>query len=245
MNEVKPINYFKFFIGTVFFGLVLLTSGTVSTNLGLEGYPDIVIKFIIIAAILFYAYKRDEINRIFNIHFSPVYLLLILIPVIISIILQNCELNFEPYPSSIVTTVVATVATAFWEELYFRYVGCSLFEESNGKYRWYNVIFMALMFTMIHLINIYFNGLDATYNQLFFTFGLAIFCLGLYIQTKSLLVAILAHFCINSVADFFSLYSSGTSPYIGDLQNPLLYLDVIIMVIIGLYILIKNDHLIR
>ncbi|WP_458404097.1 CPBP family intramembrane glutamic endopeptidase [Methanobrevibacter sp.] len=244
MNEIKPINYFKFFIGTVFFGLVLLTSGTISTKLGLDAYPDMVIKFIVIAAILFYAYKRDEINRIFNIHFSPVYLLVIVIPVVISIIMQNCELNFKPYPIYIVSTVVATIATALWEELYFRYVGCSLFEEENGKYRWYNILFMALMFVMIHLINIAFNGLDATYNQLIFTFGLAIFCLALYIETKSLLVPIIAHFCINSVADFFTLYSSNMPAYVGDLQNPLLYLDVIIMVIIGVYILKKNDHII-
>ncbi|WP_407375178.1 CPBP family intramembrane glutamic endopeptidase [Methanobrevibacter sp.] len=159
--------------------------------------------------------------------------------------MQNCELNFEPYPFYIVSTVVATILTAFWEELYFRYVGCSLFEEENGKYRWYNVIFMALMFMMIHLINIAFNGLDATVTQLIFTFGLGIFCLALYIETKSLLVPIIAHFCINSVADFFTLYSSNTPAYVGDLQDPILYLDVIIMIVISIYILKKGNHLIR
>ena len=114
---------------------------------------------------------------------------------VLSYILQNCPLDFEPYTSSIVLTVAGTLVTALWEELYFRYVGCSLFEE-NGKYKWYNVIFLALMFMGIHLINVYFNGWAATQNQLMFTFSLGIFLLALYIQTKSIIVPIIGHFCV-------------------------------------------------
>ncbi len=242
MSEIKSINYIKFIIGTVFFGLLILASGSISSIFNLEGIPDIVLKTIIAAAILLYAYKRNEINRIFNIHFSPVYLLVIIIPMVLSYILQNCPLDFEPYPIYVVTTVIGTAVTALWEELYFRYIGCSLFEE-NGKYKWYNILFLALMFMGIHLINIYFNGWAATQNQLMFTFGLGIFVLALYIQTKSLLVPIIAHFCINSVADYFSLYATSSSPlYIGELLQPFYIFYVLVLIGIGVYILKRSDR---
>lgn len=242
MSEIKPINYIKFMIGTFLFALLFLTSGSIYTMFKMDPTPDIFIKIIIIVGILFYAYKREEINRIFNIHFSPVYLLVIIIPVILSFILQNCPLDFEPYTSSVITTVVATAVTAMWEELYFRYVGCSLFEE-NGKYKWYNVLFLALMFMCTHLINVYFNGWAATQNQLMFTFSLGIFLLALYIQTKSLLVPIIAHFCVNSVSDYFSLYATSSSPlYIGNLFQPFYIFYAIVLIALGVIILKRSNR---
>lgn len=242
MSEIKSVNYIKFIIGTVFFGLLILASGNISTMFNLEGIPDIVLKTIIAAAILFYAYKRNDINRIFNIHFSPVYLLVIIIPMVLSYILQNCPLNFDPYPYYIATTIIGTVVTALWEELYFRYVGCSLFEE-DGKYKWYNIIFLALMFMGIHLINVYFNGWEPTQNQLMFTFGLGIFVLALYIQTQSLLVPIIAHFCINSVADYFSLFATSNSPlYIGSMFQPFYVFYVVVLIAIGVFILKRSGR---
>ncbi len=242
MSEIKCINYIKFIIGTIFFGLVLLTSGTIYSKFNMDPSFDIVIKAVIVVAILFYAYKHEDINRIFNIHFSPVYLLVIIIPMVLSYILQNCPLDFEPYTSSIVLTVAGTFVTALWEELYFRYVGCSLFEE-NGKYKWYNVIFLALMFMGIHLINVYFNGWAATQNQLMFTFSLGIFLLALYIQTKSIIVPIIGHFCVNSVADYFSLYATSNSPlYIGNLFQPFYIFYAIVLIAIGVIILKRSGR---
>jgi hypothetical protein len=242
MSEIKSINYIKFIIGTIFFGLVLLTSGTIYSMFNMDPSFDIVIKAVIVVAILFYAYKREDINRIFHINFSPVYLLVIIIPMVLSYILQNCPLDFEPYTSSIVLTVAGTLVTAVWEELYFRYVGCSLFEE-NGKYKWYNVIFLAVMFMGIHLINVYFNGWEATQNQLMFTFSLGIFLLALYIQTKSILVPIIGHFCVNSVADYFSLYATSSSPlYIGNMLQPFYIFYAIVLIAIGVIILKRSGR---
>jgi hypothetical protein len=242
MSEIKSINYIKFIIGTIFFGLVLLTSGTIYSMFNMDPSFDIVIKAVIVVAILFYAYKREDINRIFHINFSPVYLLVIIIPMVLSYILQNCPLDFEPYTSSIVLTVAGTLVTAVWEELYFRYVGCSLFEE-NGKYKWYNVIFLAVMFMGIHLINVYFNGCEATQNQLMFTFSLGIFLLALYIQTKSILVPIIGHFCVNSVADYFSLYATSSSPlYIGNMLQPFYIFYAIVLIAIGVIILKRSGR---
>ena len=109
--------------------------------------------------------------------------------------------------------------------------------EENGKYKWYNVIFLTVMFMGIHLINV-FNGWEATPNQLMFTFSLGIFLLALYIQTKSIIVPVIGHFCINSVADYFSLYATGASPlYIGSLFQPFYIFYAIVLIAMGVIIL--------
>lgn len=244
MNRIKSSTYIKFIISALLFGFLFFISGNVSNMLGID-YLDIILKAIIIIAICIYAEKRHEFNSFFNIHFSPVYLIVIVIPMIFSYILQNCTLDFIPYPRFVIITVVGTITTAIWEELYFRYIGCSLFEE-NGRYKWYNVIFLAFAFSIGHIFNMYFDGVYTTSTQIFFTFGLGIFLLALYIHTHAIIVPIIAHFCINSVADYFILFASEESqamPYIANLSDPFMVLYVIILIGIGLYILKRHDHL--
>ena len=95
----------------------------------------------------------------------------------------------------------------------------------------------------IHLINVYFNGWEPTQNQLMFTFGLGIFVLALYIQTQSLLVPIIAHFCINSVTDYFSLFATSNSPlYIGEMFQPFYVFYVVVLIAIGVFILKRSGR---
>ena len=245
MNEITPTTYIKYFVSALLLGLLFFATGNISEALQIDSL-DIIIKILIIIAICIYAARRDEFNSFFNIDFSPVYLLIIVIPVIFSFILQNCPLDFEPYPSFVITTVVGTITTAIWEELYFRYVGCSLFIDRNGKYKWYNVIFLAVAFSIGHIFNLFFNGATATFNQIFFTIGLGIFLLALYIHTRSIIVPIIAHFCINSVADYFTLYATEEAQamaYIGDFFNPFLAVYIVVLIVLGFIILKRHDHL--
>lgn len=246
MSEIKFTNYILFLISALIIGYLFFASGDIAMMFGWPDYYDIIMKICIIIILCAYALKRGDLRSLFNVHFQWHYLLLIIIPVIFSIVLQNCPLDFEPYPSFILTTVLGTLTTAVWEELFFRYVGCSLFEE-NGKFRWYNIIFLALAFSIGHVFNGFADGWYATSCQIVFTVGLGVFTLGLYIHSKSIIAPIIAHFCINSVADYFNLYATSDAramAYIGNLADPVLILDAIVLVILGFYILKKNKHII-
>lgn len=244
MNEIKPQTYIAFFASALALGFMFFSSGTLTDMFNLPSYTDIIIKIILIIVLCVYAIKHDDFNSFFNIHFSPVYLLLIIIPVTFSLIIKACPLDFEPAPSFLILTVVGTVTTAIWEELYFRYFGCSLFEEANGKYKWYNIIFLTVSFSIGHIFNMAFNGMTSGVTQLFFTFGLGIFLMALYIETRAIIVPIIAHFCINFASDFFYLFASEDSPLIfADISDPLLVVYVLVLVAMGFYILKRNNHL--
>ena len=246
MNEVKPTTYIKYIIAVIVIEILFFTTGTLINDFGVNEHLELLLKVVLIIAICIYAYKREEINSFFNIHFSPVYLLIVIIPVTISIIIQNCPLDFNPYPSYIITVVLGTLTTAIWEELFFRYVGCSLFEE-NGKYKWYNIIFLALMFSLSHSVNM-FTGAEVieTLHQLLFTFTMGIFTLALYIHTKAIIVPIFAHFCINSVGDFFNLFATEQAramAYIGSLEDVVFIVYVLVLLVLGVIIFKQGDYI--
>lgn len=243
MNKIKPANYIIFFISALVLGFLFLSTGILSKMFDLPAYTDIILKILLIVLLCVYAVKHDDFNSFFNIHFSPVYLILIVIPVTFSIILKACPLDFYPYPSFIILTIVGTLTTAIWEELYFRYFGCSLFEE-NGKFKWYNIIFLAAVFSIGHVFNIFFDGIYSGVTQIFFTFGLGIFLLALYIHTKAIIVPIIAHFCINFVSDFFYMNATDQSPLIfADIADPVYVIYILVLIAMGLYILKKNNHI--
>lgn len=244
---MKSTTYLKFLIAGLAVGLLFFVFGEMGELFNWDSNSEILLKIVIIIVLCAYAVKRNELKSIFNIHFSPAYLVLIIIPAIFSFLLMNCPLDFEPFPSFIFLTILSTVTTAIWEEMFFRYIGCSLFEE-NGKFRWYNILFLAVVFSLGHLFNMFSSNIYATMNQLIFTIGLGVFCLALYIHTKSLWAPIIAHFCLNSVSDYFTLFATEEAralAYIGNNDLPLLILDVIIMIAIGFYILKKHDHLLN
>ena len=244
MNEIKLTTYIKYIIVALIIDGLFFLSGTLINGFGVNENIELALKIALIIVICIYAYKRDEFNSFFNIHFSPVYLLIVAIPVVISIILQNCPLDFEPYPSFIIATVASTLTTAIWEELFFRYVGCSLFEQ-DGKYKWYNIIFLALVFSLVHSVNMLTGAaVGETLFQLLFTFGLGLFTLALYINTKAIIVPIFAHFCINSVQDFYNLFATDQAramAYIGNLEDPVFAVYVLILIALSIIIFKRRD----
>lgn len=244
MTDNKLMKYIGFLFVAVIIGFLFISISELIKITGINEL-DTILKVFLIIAISIYAIHSKELKTIFNINFSPVYLTVIIPPLIFSYLIQVCPLDFEPYQSFILSTVISTVTTAIWEELYFRYIGCSLFREDNGKYKWYNIVFLALTFSAMHLVNIT-SGLSISLiNQLVFTVGLGFLLLGLYIHTKSIIAPIIAHFCINTVADYFNLFATEqarASAYFGEYEYILLILDVIVMIIIGIYLLKKYDH---
>ena len=104
---------------------------------------------------------------------------------------------------------------------------------------------MALVFSCIHIVNIFGQGSTETLTQLLFTIGLGVFLLALYIDTRSIILPIIAHFCINGVADFFNLFATPQAQAMGYFSCSilLLLLDVAVCIAIGVYILKKHDHL--
>ena len=240
-TEINSMTYIKYIIVTFFIGCLFILSGMVTGDLG--DYSDIVLKIVLILLICVYAVKHDsDFISIFNIKFSPAYLLIIIVPLIFSFVLTFSPLDFEPYPYYVILTVVGTITTVIWEELYFRYIGCSLFEE-NGRYRWYNLVFLALVFSGTHAVNIMSQSAFTTITQLLFTIGLGIFLLALYIATGSIILPMIAHFLINSVNDYFNLHTT-MGPYLADTSSTLvLIIYVIVFIAISAYILKKQDKL--
>ena len=245
MSQVNKLNYFKFFIAALLFGVLFYFSADIGSFLGLDDIFDIFIKILIIIGIGFYAYKREELNAIFNINIEPIYLLVVFIPAIFSFIFQLCPLDFEPFPNFVIVTVIGTVTTAIWEEMFFRYVGCSLFRDEEGNIKWYNVVFLAFAFSMGHVFN-GFDNIESLATQLVFTFGLGIFTVALYIHSRSLVLPIIAHFAVNSVSDYFHLFATDEArelAYSGDWFYLLFAIQVLVMICLGFYILKKNNHL--
>lgn len=245
MNRINSSTYIKYIIAALIIDLLFFTTSFAIDNFGMDDNIQLILKIFLIIAICIYAIKRNEFNSFFNISFSPVYLAIVAIPVAISIMLQNCPLDFKPYPSFVLATVAGTLTTAIWEELFFRYVGCSLFEE-NGKYKWYNIIFLAAIFSLGHFVNILSIDIATTLHQVVFTFALGIFTLALYIHTKAIIVSIFAHFCINSVVDFYTLFASDEAramAYIGNLENLIFALYVLVLLVLGIIILKRHDHI--
>ena len=239
-NNITFTTHIKYFVLAIVIGCLLIVSGTLG-----ESY-DIGFKIILIIVLSVYAIKHNDFKSIFNISFPVQYLLLLIIPLIFSYLLCVCPLDFMPYPSFVIITVVGTLTTAIWEELFFRYLGCSIFEE-NSKFRWYNILFLTLVFSCTHIVNIFGQSAYTTMTQLLFTFGLGIFLLALYIETHSVTLTIIAHFFINSVADYFNVNATPEAQAMAYFGNStlLLLLDVIVYIAIAVYILKKHDHILK
>lgn len=247
MSEIKKINYLIFFIVTMIFSGILTSTGYIENMIGKNIQLDIILKFIFIIVLLLYISQRNKISTLTNFNIPIPYILAALIPTVMSILLTACPLGNSIGTDIIVFTITGTLTTAIWEELYFRYVGCSLFEE-DSKFKWYNILFLAFSFSMAHTLNIFSNGAFATMTQVIFTFGFGIFALALYISTRSILLTIISHFLMNSVTDFYTIFADQNLTgvlYCGNLYYPIFIFYVILLISLGLFILKKNNLITR
>lgn len=129
--------------------------------------------------------------------FSP-YLLLILPPLVYTLLAYLGPIRPETGAELIVLSLLGTLATALWEELYFRLWGRILFEE-EGRYRPFDFLFTALVFGAMHLVNL----AAAPFGEVAVQAMLAVIT-GLFLQTVyaaggSLRLLILFHFLMNAI----------------------------------------------
>ena len=135
--------------------------------------------------------------------------------------------------------LVTVVTTAAWEELFFRYVGQSLFEH-NRKYTIESLILLALTFGCAHLINIFFYDPVSVLLQTLHASVIGVFWLTIYRHTGSLWLTFIGHTLQNLVPAFFNLFPE---------QDLLFYtpvniiLQMIIHLTVSVYILKKYGYI--
>lgn len=200
---------------------------------------DPLVKCFIIFGILAYASLTGKpINTPGSKVITP-WLLVALIPFLSNFIDYFCIPDHMPSLSALLIILVNMVSTAAWEELFFRYVGQSLFER-NGKYTIGAVLLLSLTFGCTHLINIIFSDPVTVLLSVLHASISGIFWLALYRHTGSLWVTFAGHTLQNLIAAFFGLFPEADMIF----YTPANYILVsIIMLAISIYILKKHKYI--
>lgn len=115
---------------------------------------DIIAKMIIIAGIFAYASRQCIPMNTPGSRILTPWLLAALIPAFANTINTFCTPNHFPGTAETIDLAATMLITAAWEEMYFRYVGRTLFEK-DGKYSIGAVVLLSLTFGLPHLINIF------------------------------------------------------------------------------------------
>ena len=171
---------------------------------------DLATKVIIMAGIFGYASLRDiPMNAPGSRLLSP-WLAAALIPALANTINACCIPDYFPGMAAILNLAACMLTTAIWEEMYFRYVGRTLFE-TDGTYTIGAVILLALAFGFPHLINIFFYDATSVLIQFISASFAGVFLLALYRHTGSLLLTIIGHFLQNFLATFFQTVTTPES----------------------------------
>lgn len=200
---------------------------------------DIISKVIIMVGIFAYAsIWKTPINVPDGKFFTP-WLLVALIPFAFNAVDCFCVPNRVPGAAEIINMLLCVFTTAAWEEMLFRYVGRTLFEQ-NGKYGVGAIVLLSLTFGCSHLINIFFYDPIPVLLQTLSACTFGVFLLALYQHTGSLWIVITAHGFNNLIATFFGLFPE--SDYIfSSWINYVLY--VITELVVGIYILSKYGYI--
>jgi membrane protease YdiL (CAAX protease family) len=209
-------------------------------EMGKDSYLfDTIIKCIIIIGTFAYASLVGiPINNAGRKIFTP-WLLVALIPFLANSINYFCIPDHAPDLAALVKILVIVATTAAWEELFFRYVGQSLFEH-NGKYTIGALVLLALTFGCTHMINIFFYDPVSVLLQVLNASVIGVFWLTIYRHTGSLWLAFAGHMLQNLVPTFFNLFPE---------QDLLFYtpvnfiLQIIIQLTVSIYILKKYGYI--
>ncbi len=206
---------------------------------------DIAAKIIIMAGIFAYASLQGApMNTPGSRFFSP-WLLVALIPAFANAINTFCIPDYYPGTAEAINIVAIMFTTATWEEMYFRYVGRTLFEK-DGKYSIGAVVLLALTFGVPHLINIFFYDPAYVLIQVLSASIAGVFLLALYRHTGSLRLTIAGHFLQNFLGTFFQTFTTAESFEAQTANRPglvVMVLSSIIQLAIGLYILKKYGYI--
>lgn len=206
---------------------------------------DIAAKIMIIAGIFAYASLRGTpINAPGSRILTP-WLLVALIPALANTFNTICIPNHFPGTVETFNLIATMFTTAAWEELYFRYVGRTLFEK-DSKYSTSAVVLLPLTFGIPHLINIFFYDPVSVLIQVLSASISGVFWLAMYRHTGCLWLTILGHFVQNFMGMFFQTFT--TAEYFAEQTagRPgliVMILCSIIQLAVGIYILKKFKYI--
>lgn len=238
-NFTKAIAYVAVSLLCVF---AMAGAAFLDMEMGQTIHPfSLAVKVIIMVGIVAYASLRGVPMNAPDGKFLTPWLLVALIPFVDNTIDYFRIPNQWPDAVEFVIAVASVLTTAAWEEMFFRYVGKSLFER-NGKYHVGAVVFLALTFGCSHLINMFFYETVSVLLQVLHASVSGVFLLALYRRTGNLWVTILAHFLQNFAAAFFDLFPESEQL----IQSPVLFiLSTVVQLSIGVYILVKYRYVTR
>ena len=226
----------------IIMSFVCVLGGLLDAHFGL-GFFSVALKSLMIAAILLYVRHKNEFFQLYEGRYFTAFLLLAFVPGLIMLFSALGVPDHIPSVFLIVSTFLNILTTAAWEELFFRYVGKSLFE-TNGKYLRADFIMLSLVFAATHLVNLLFYSPLSVLPQVAVALSFGIFLFALYCKTKNIFVPITAHFFNNFAAGFFGIFLSDPSGRFFDGFEYVFTIAVIVFnLIAGLYIIIKSGIL--
>ena len=173
-------------------------------------FIELLFKCIIIAGILAYAGYKKECHSLWEGKFFTPFLFLAIIPCVIFSLSVIGSPDSSPSFSLIVFTVLGVLTTAIWEELFFRYVGKSLFGKGEG-FAFSDFMMLTTVFAAVHLINMFFYPPLDVLLQVAEAATVGVFLLALYCKTKNIMVPITSHFVLNLVAGLFPIFVTHSS----------------------------------
>lgn len=206
-------------------------------------FVSVLCKLLIIAGILAYARYKKECRRLWEGKFLTPFLVLAFVPCVIFSLSVIGTPDSLPSASVVLLAVLNIATTAVWEELFFRYVGKSLFGK-NGSFTYPDFILLTTVFAAVHLVNMLFYSPVSVLLQTAEAAAAGIFWLALYSKTRNLMVTVTSHFALNAVAGLIPLFVARSENRFFDGLEILPVVAVMVFCLSsGSYILIRNGIL--
>ena len=208
-----------------------------------NGLVSMFLKVIYIACLLCYVTLRHEWSMMWRkVHFG--WYLFACAP---TLLLFGCQVTPVQVPTNInfgilVLNVANVLITVIWEELFFRYVSRTVFED-DGKYRITDILCMVYIFMLPHLLNLIFQSSELVCFQLILAFSVGLLWLVLYRKTDCLLVSMIAHFTQNFAVFLSSLFSTADAvPYAGKFGVIIAYASMVIFCVGSSYVICRRNR---
>ena len=218
----------------VIFLLVIIIGTLLDKWQNLSNVYSLIFKLIIIIICKTWI-KRNRVKYKEGKFFTK-YLFVALIPMCISIILICGPINRAPSLKNVVLGILGMLATAIWEELFYRVIGVEVFKNSDGIITKNSVIILVLLFSFSHAINIVLKPHEYMIElfRIVLSASAGMLFLALYLKTRNIYVPILSHFLMNYTTLFFKTFS-----YTPNVLGYITY-DIVFYVGIIAYFLLAN-----
>lgn len=238
----KILYYFVYFLIALVFSFAAVGGRYMDELFGRYHIFEISIKSCLILLILIYAFSKKELHKLVKKKFFSIYLLAGMIPFGFQMVTQAVVLDEMPEVETVVGMSFCVLTTVIWEELYFRYIGRSLFENKDGTYAAADVILLSVIFCVPHFSDVFFYDPVEAAFQMLAAFGLGIFLLALYRKTENIFVVITSHFMNNMIIAVYRIYGSGQLLLEEHVSDIIFSVGIALNVLVGLIILWNNQY---